>query len=400
MDYDVSQGLPPAIQALFTSVVLIAMGSALFFKFIPVTMERTQKYTVFYFMLFFFCIFSSFVLASLVAFIPYALVSILTGMVYVVGYYALLQGLIIRQTNQVKHFHTKLCFYFHLLMFVGVSLYLFYSKYFGLSGELSRIAFLTTNLLGICLFAITKICKNPDKPTRGEYVARFAFVAGVVLMLVTMAALVFTKDLESYLVIAVPIQIFNLHIVVLSLCSLLLSDSINKHYENSMKDPLTGVANRRYFIQEVGQMIDGTTSPEKLGSMIVADIDYFKKINDRYGHDVGDKAIIAFANMLQGSTRSDAHMARLGGEEFVIFLPDINQVNAEAIAERLRVQTHHISVGNHNRASLKITASFGIATFPMAETSIEEYLQAADRAMYDAKDRGRDTISHYNNHHE
>lgn len=398
MDYDVAQTLTPAIKALFASVFLVALGSALFFRVIPINMEHTQKQTVFYFMLFFFSIFGSFLLASLASVLPYAVVSILTGSVYLVGYYALLEGVVVRQKSKPSRLFVKPCFYVHLLFFIIISVYLYKSAYFGLSGELSRISFLTANLLGLSLVVITKIYRNPEAPTRGERVARFAFIIVVILMLVSMAALVVTNNFTTYLVISVPIQIFNLHISVLSLCALLLSDSINKHYDNSMTDALTGLPNRRYFMQQARQIVsENQDKPDaqSVASMIVADIDYFKKINDRYGHDVGDKAIVAFANALDGTCSENMYLARLGGEEFVIFLPHHDERETEAVAERLRVQAHHIRVSVPNDKPLKITASFGIATFSMSDTTVEEFLRAADRAMYFAKDRGRDAVSHY-----
>lgn len=400
MDYEIAGVLHPAIQGLFLSVILLCLGSALFFRFLPVKMQPRQQVVVYHFMLFFLSIFFSFIVASTAIIIGYALASVLTGVLYVIGYYSLRQGLIIRKTGVVTYFYRSKWLWLHVAAFTVTMFTLLETIS---RDEYRRIFFLTANLIVITAFTLPKVIRNRLRPTRGEQVAKSALWIMLVLMCICLLALLLAKDFQSYLSIAVPIQAFNLHIVVLSLCALLLSDNIHIHYDNSMTDALTGVPNRRHFMQKSKaslnslqlQHLRAIARTGVQAAMIVADIDYFKKVNDRYGHEIGDKAIIAFAKTLASEVPETANMGRLGGEEFVIFLPNTSASEAQRIAETMRDKTREIRVEISQQKPLGITASFGIAVFCIDDASIEDFLRAADRAMYFAKDSGRDTISHY-----
>ena len=153
----------------------------------------------------------------------------------------------------------------------------------------------------------------------------------------------------------------------------------------SLIDPLTGLINRRGFEIELDKM-----KQKKDIYLIYIDIDDFKKINDTYGHDIGDEVLKVIGSILKNYVRKDATIFRLGGEEFAILLSDIDKKSVFNIAKRIRKV-----IDNHNlRLDDKIvsfTASFGI-TKRKEKESIKEFLKRADEAMYTAKKSGKNRI--------
>ena len=124
--------------------------------------------------------------------------------------------------------------------------------------------------------------------------------------------------------------------------------------------------------------------------MIVADLDDFKNVNDRFGHQAGDEVLRAFADVLQGRIRGIDLAARLGGEEFAILLPETDAPGAEALAENLRLAVAKLSVPIGSE-EIHITASFGVAAFPESQGA-DELMTAADLALYSAKRHGKDRV--------
>ena len=158
-------------------------------------------------------------------------------------------------------------------------------------------------------------------------------------------------------------------------------------------DPLTRVKNRRALEKFCTDIFSKAMRDKKLFSLVICDIDHFKSFNDHYGHQMGDQVLIAFANLLSQNTRSVDLVARYGGEEFVVVLPETNLRQAEAIAEDLRrqIMKHHIPHPVTGQP-LSITSSFGIASFQPSHTNWSAVLKAADKALYQAKERGRNCV--------
>jgi diguanylate cyclase (GGDEF)-like protein len=125
----------------------------------------------------------------------------------------------------------------------------------------------------------------------------------------------------------------------------------------------------------------------------MADIDRFKKINDTYGHDVGDKVLQTIGNFFQKNIRDVDIIARYGGEEFIVMIPEADSEAAYCMAERLREQFSEIDLGELPN----ITISLGIAAYPGDGTEIEDLLKKADAAMYAAKQAGRNKVMKYSN---
>jgi two-component system, cell cycle response regulator len=159
-------------------------------------------------------------------------------------------------------------------------------------------------------------------------------------------------------------------------------------------DPLTGVLNRRAFMERLEQEIERSRRGNTPISLIMADIDYFKRVNDRYGHQTGDIVLQRFVDQLTTSLRAYDFTARYGGEEFFVCLPGADGSQAGSVAERLRKRVEEMEiVFPDGSRSIRITASFGVACFLLeSQESIDSLIKRADEAMYRAKNEGRNRV--------
>jgi len=197
---------------------------------------------------------------------------------------------------------------------------------------------------------------------------------------------------DSLSVISAPAYISGLTLFLIS------SYMLDAQYELALlasTDPMTGLHNRRYFLEESQKILKSANRYQYPISVIMCDIDNFKQINDKHGHDTGDKVIKAFAACLQRMIRGDDILARYGGEEFMILLPQANDLAAMLAAERMREEAEAIRIRGH-RETLRFSASFGvcqITDFNDIQISVSE----ADTAMYEAKNSGRNRVCLYEN---
>ncbi|HEX8941459.1 MAG TPA: diguanylate cyclase [Candidatus Limnocylindrales bacterium] len=154
-------------------------------------------------------------------------------------------------------------------------------------------------------------------------------------------------------------------------------------------DPLTGVRNRRALAEDIRSVL-GDGGREARAALVLVDLDRFKRINDRFGHDAGDDALRAFVDACRPLLRPDDLFGRLGGEEFVIVLPGADLAEGERVAERLRVATRDLTVSSE-RGAIHFTASFAV-TAAGGRDSLETLVRRADGALYRAKRNGRDRV--------
>lgn len=160
----------------------------------------------------------------------------------------------------------------------------------------------------------------------------------------------------------------------------------------SNTDPLTGVSNRRYFVPTIRHELIRSQRFAHPVSLIVLDIDNFKKINDIHGHSTGDAAICALANICRRMARQIDFVARLGGDEFAILLLEVGLEDALTVGERIRVAVENTPVKSFEGMDVKFTVSLGVAQQPTDNTSEEWLIELADAAMYDAKSAGRNRV--------
>lgn len=157
-------------------------------------------------------------------------------------------------------------------------------------------------------------------------------------------------------------------------------------------DPLTKVYNRR-ALDEMAQVECSRARRNRHAiAVVLCDIDYFKRFNDTYGHQVGDLVLFEFASLLKHNTRDHDIVARYGGEEFLILLPETSRQQACQLAEKLRVKTTERLMPVSTTASISITASFGVSGDTSGELDWEKLVSLADQALYQAKDQGRNTV--------
>ncbi len=175
-------------------------------------------------------------------------------------------------------------------------------------------------------------------------------------------------------------------------CSDLLRDSLSASVEQAVTDPLTGLFNRRYLEIHLKTLTEQAKSSGRPLSVLVADIDHFKSVNDTYGHAAGDCVLREFAQRLRRNIRGIDLVCRMGGEEFIIVMPDTTVERARFVGERVCscVAAEPFQVGPATQA--RVTASVGLATLEHPDESVDAFLQRADEALYCAKRAGRNRV--------
>lgn len=164
-----------------------------------------------------------------------------------------------------------------------------------------------------------------------------------------------------------------------------------KHKRASLVDPLTGISNRRAFFDETLRRLDPASRDVRPLVAILFDLDRFKKINDRFGHNAGDQVLRIFTEKAKANLRQGDLLGRLGGEEFAAILSGIELSTAFALAEQIRIAFAAATAGGERNA-VGATVSAGIALLHHGETEIDSLLARADHALYAAKARGRDRV--------
>jgi two-component system cell cycle response regulator len=172
-----------------------------------------------------------------------------------------------------------------------------------------------------------------------------------------------------------------------------LRDNVQLSIEAAITDGLTGLHNRRYMESHLAKLVEQATSRGKELAVLVLDIDYFKSINDNYGHDCGDDVLREFAIRVRKSIRGIDLACRMGGEEFVVVMPETDMAVAATVAERLRrriaAEPFPIEQGNK---MVDVTISIGIATLESSQDNAAQILKRADQALYRAKRDGRNRV--------
>lgn len=174
-----------------------------------------------------------------------------------------------------------------------------------------------------------------------------------------------------------------------------LRDDLDRTRRESLQDSLTGLANRRAFEQRlavcVAQAQAGAAGAPPC--LVLADIDHFKRINDRFGHGFGDQVIRAVAQVLKAQTPDHAMAARIGGEEFALLLPAASVQASQVLAEKVRQTVGASRIRRHGQTDTqtRVSLSLGVAGWKTNMTAAE-LIERADRALYDAKNGGRDCV--------
>ncbi len=172
-----------------------------------------------------------------------------------------------------------------------------------------------------------------------------------------------------------------------------LRESVDQTMEKAVTDQLTGLHNRRYMESQLKSLLDRANHGGAPVSVLIADIDHFKRVNDLFGHDAGDDVIRQFSERLASNFRPRDLACRFGGEEFVVIMPDTAPEDAMQIAERLRqsIASAPFYIGR-NRDQLEVTCSVGVSVGNQVSDIPETVLKRADQALYSAKQCGRNRV--------
>ncbi|MEO1641811.1 MAG: PleD family two-component system response regulator [Pseudomonadota bacterium] len=172
----------------------------------------------------------------------------------------------------------------------------------------------------------------------------------------------------------------------------ILRQRIDRGLELSILDQLTGLYNRRYMLNQLEQWRKRLGNGEQHLSIVSLDIDHFKMVNDRHGHQAGDRVLETFAQRLQQNIRPKDIACRPGGEEFLIIMPETDHTQAKAGAERIRKAVAAEGFGIGGGIGLTVTVSAGVATYAGGDESVSDLMHRADLALYEAKKAGRNQV--------
>ncbi|KAB2921083.1 MAG: GGDEF domain-containing protein, partial [Dechloromonas sp.] len=165
--------------------------------------------------------------------------------------------------------------------------------------------------------------------------------------------------------------------------------------DSTLRDPMTGLNNRRFLEEYVETLVASVQRKRAHAAILMLDLDYFKMVNDTYGHDAGDAVLKALSTVLKQSVRAADLVIRYGGEEFLIILLDTSGEAAERVAENIRNTVENLKVPVSG-VVLQKTISIGIADFPDDSETFWQAVKFADVALYQAKEQGRNRVIRFN----
>ncbi len=177
--------------------------------------------------------------------------------------------------------------------------------------------------------------------------------------------------------------------ISLALANIKLRESLR---EKSVRDPLTGVFNRRYMEEALERELPRALRSQQALSLVIIDIDHFKRFNDLYGHEAGDLVLTRLSRLLQILAHDNDVVCRLGGEEFALIIPGVGSAEGILRAEDIRRAVADMKIEYAGQPIGPVTISLGVAAFPEHSTNETTLLRQADQALYRAKENGRNRV--------
>ena len=265
-----------------------------------------------------------------------------------------------------------------------------------LNTGMSAAIFPLTSAISLLLASIMVIRHRPQ-PRPAEWASAISMTLFAVAQLPTAAFLyglgpdpdvVLTQMFSHPSMLLRPAGLVGMGMFVIFM---LASDLYEDMREIAVRDQLTGLYNRRGFGEQAAMAYANARRSEQSVSVIAADIDHFKSVNDEFGHSIGDRALQHFANLLNEDRRTEDIVARIGGEEFALVLPRTSIREATAVADRLCVRMASSPLVCDGQ-QIVMTASFGVATIADKDTCLTDVVIKADRALYRSKRAGRNRV--------
>ena len=245
------------------------------------------------------------------------------------------------------------------------------------------------------LSTVKYIAKDEADVSYGEKAAQVAINSVVIFIAILLILLFSTQDKTLYFPFITVTYISTLVLLMGAIQTMFLSDFADKYKKESNTDFLTQLYNRRYFIEKSQEFINLSKRSEINSSILMIDIDDFKFVNDTFGHDVGDKVLKNIAFTLKQQGRETDICARIGGEEFCIFLPQTEARGASLLADRIRESVESLVTSSHI-CDVRATISIGLCEIDRESFHIMTTIKHADRALYFAKEQGKNQVCDYN----
>jgi diguanylate cyclase (GGDEF)-like protein len=309
------------------------------------------------------------------------------------AFYCLLLGFKHRKLaiSKITKRYSELFVFVHIALVVAVNVIVFYWMF---DFYLMRSAVLISNCILIMVFALKYIPVNSEKYTYGEKIATASVVLSMGFGIIVLGVLYVTNDTFAYMSSLVVVQSAVALLIMGGCLTTYLSDISDMYYRESITDVMTGLYNRRYFFQQSNLIMKSAERHLFPISLIICDIDRFKMVNDSYGHSIGDKAIVTLAEVIKSEAREVDIVARHGGEEFIVLLPQTEESGAYKLAERIRSRIEQTNIETE-KGHLTISASFGVIQTD-GVGDLQSHIKKADVALYNAKEMGRNNVQVYN----
>lgn len=269
----------------------------------------------------------------------------------------------------------------------GIIMWIFRTTHFGVSIS-SGVFLIQVILYIICFFIIDK--KNKD------FLKRWVLKTLTSLFILITFFAYLLKDVENVITI---LFLFSLVIIFVSILEYYLLEYVRssnelyrKYKKDSTKDFLTGLYNTRQFDSMLNTSFERTLENKERLSCLMIDIDHFKKVNDTYGHPIGDIVLSEVAKVIRNTARSIDVVGRIGGEEFCALLTNCPKDYAMEVALRIKtaIENYHIPIGEGK--FIKVTVSVGVSSYPETLTNLNDLKEQADVALYNAKRSGRNRV--------
>lgn len=267
--------------------------------------------------------------------------------------------------------------------------------------ECSRAQILGVTLLGVIVVGIPDYLIGFEISLSIFYLGPVGIAAwyagrrfGVLIALISTLTALAADFSAGHHIIRLGIVLWTgfLHLGFMLVVTVLL-DRLHRHIENEKKlarlDPVTGIFNRRAFMEHLQYCLQIEAREGKPITLAYIDLDDFKRINDQYGHDKGDRVLCILASTLTGAVRRADVVARLGGDEFAVLLAGANRTNAERLITKMR----HALQQAFEREQLAATCSIGCVTFQQPPRSADDAIKAADTLMYKVKNRSKNAVA-------
>ncbi len=341
--------------------------------------RRSARYFFYFFLLFGF----AFAAMAIRSWLPLIYSVLLNNFMYMTVAYLLLFGSISWYKQDIKPWIWRLAI-IHICLYTAMQILIY--QYIPSTLELRvQLAFANFSVVYVSTFLLCY--KHRASNGKGELMLALSALVCLVAAGFPTFALALTGEPEYYRVAVVVTQNIVCFFLLGGLLSLFLFNQIDWHYERSIRDELTGLFNRRYMNERISHLLQSDTPIQ--GTLAIVDIDHFKKVNDRFGHDVGDNAIVCVSNILSNSVTKGDLVGRYGGEEFLIFIFDKDSKQALVTLQAINSSVESQSLLTDMK--VPITVSIGYCNLTSQDTLQSAFIRA-DSALYMAKSQGRNCI--------